>query len=320
MGLLDRDYYRDEEGGPIANWFRHGLVTKILFAINCLAFILQIVTIPRRGGPGPFTEFLALNGDRLLHGEAWRLITYCFLHPTDSLFPFLFNMPLLWVAGHALEERLGRERFLAFYLGSAVLGGLAMAGAVFLGLRGVASDTTYIVSCAAPLTALLAFLTLQSPRERLTFFHALSVPVWVLLALAIGTDVLGLLLSLVWPSVLGAEGRRVTLAGHFGGLMAAMIFQALMQSTRGFRGRRRAVTPLSDPDLHIYRDETPSHEEDDEEEMPAPIGPKSDVDEHLEAQLDAVLAKVAAHGQQSLTSAEREILNRASEVYRKRRR
>jgi hypothetical protein len=54
--------------------------------------------------------------------------------------------------------------------------------------------------------------------------------------------------------------------------------------------------------------------------MPAPIGPKSDVDEHLEAQLDAVLAKVAAHGQSSLTSAEREILKRASEVYRKRRR
>ena len=54
--------------------------------------------------------------------------------------------------------------------------------------------------------------------------------------------------------------------------------------------------------------------------MPATIGAKSDVDEHLEAQLDAVLAKVAAHGQGSLTSAEREILKRASEVYRKRRR
>ena len=53
---------------------------------------------------------------------------------------------------------------------------------------------------------------------------------------------------------------------------------------------------------------------------PAAMPADPDVDEHLEAQLDAVLAKVAKQGQSSLTSAERAILHRASEVYRRRRR
>jgi len=162
---------------------------------------------------------------------------------------------------------------------------------------------------------------LQSPRATLTFFHSLTLPVWVLLAVAVGTDILWLIFGLVRHNEVPlTDGRRVTLAGHFGGLMAAMMFHALLlQSSRGFRRRRRAA-PLSDPDLRIYRDELPSGDDDSEEEMPATIGAKSDVDEHLEAQLDAVLAKVAAQGQSSLTSAEREILKRASEVYRKRRR
>ena len=47
--------------------------------------------------------------------------------------------------------------------------------------------------------------------------------------------------------------------------------------------------------------------------------PRDDLDEQLEAKLDAVLEKVARFGQASLTDTERQILFRASEVYRKRR-
>ncbi len=53
--------------------------------------------------------------------------------------------------------------------------------------------------------------------------------------------------------------------------------------------------------------------------MTVPAPPREDVDEHLEAKLDAVLEKVARYGQDSLTDSERQILFRASEVYKKRR-
>ena len=43
------------------------------------------------------------------------------------------------------------------------------------------------------------------------------------------------------------------------------------------------------------------------------------MDEQLEAKVDAVLEKVARSGQASLTEHEREILLRASELYKRRR-
>jgi hypothetical protein len=52
--------------------------------------------------------------------------------------------------------------------------------------------------------------------------------------------------------------------------------------------------------------------------IPAPAA-VAEATEHLEAKLDEVLDKVAKHGQASLTEAEREVLFKASEVYKKRR-
>ena len=58
-----------------------------------------------------------------------------------------------------------------------------------------------------------------------------------------------------------------------------------------------------------------------EEELPVPVtsGASSDVDEHLDAKLDAVLEKLSRHGRESLTESERAILQRASEIYKKKR-
>ena len=55
---------------------------------------------------------------------------------------------------------------------------------------------------------------------------------------------------------------------------------------------------------------------------PVPVSsaaPNMQLDEHLEAKLDAVLEKVARFGQASLTDAERQILLKASEIYKRKR-
>jgi len=57
---------------------------------------------------------------------------------------------------------------------------------------------------------------------------------------------------------------------------------------------------------------------------PAPTAvttaPSPPADEHLEAQVDAVLEKVARSGRDSLTETEKALLVRASEVYKRRQR
>ena len=102
-------------------------------------------------------------------------------------------------------------------------------------------------------------------------------------------------------------------------------------STMGFRNsqtsrfgfersiwQRQIQRPRARPRLRVY------HEEASQAAPPvavveAPAATSHDVDEQLEAKLDAVLEKVARFGQESLTDVERQLLLRASELYRKRR-
>jgi membrane associated rhomboid family serine protease len=57
--------------------------------------------------------------------EPWRMLTAAFLHSPDSVLHIVLNMYTLWIFGQALEPLLGRIRFLALYLISAIGGSVA---------------------------------------------------------------------------------------------------------------------------------------------------------------------------------------------------
>lgn len=67
---------------------------------------------------------LALNPDAIEHGQYYRLITAVFLH--QALAHIGMNMLSLWWIGPAVENALGRARYLALYL-VAGLGGSALS-------------------------------------------------------------------------------------------------------------------------------------------------------------------------------------------------
>ena len=54
--------------------------------------------------------------------QPWRMITSAFLHSQSFLLHIVINMYTLWIFGQALEPLLGRIRFLAVYLLSAIGG------------------------------------------------------------------------------------------------------------------------------------------------------------------------------------------------------
>jgi membrane associated rhomboid family serine protease len=58
----------------------------------------------------------------LAQAEAWRFVTVAFVHSPDSFLHIAFNMYALWITGSYLEPLLGRLRFLALYLVSAIGG------------------------------------------------------------------------------------------------------------------------------------------------------------------------------------------------------
>ncbi|MBA3783153.1 MAG: rhomboid family intramembrane serine protease [Nocardioides sp.] len=123
------------------------LTSKVLIGINAAVFLLLVTTggaasrlydvlalLP--GGrcvpigqsgyfPGvPESSCLGSSGHQWVPGVAdgafWQLITSAFLHV--EIWHIGFNMLALWVLGPQLEAALGRTRFLALYLLSALAG------------------------------------------------------------------------------------------------------------------------------------------------------------------------------------------------------
>jgi membrane associated rhomboid family serine protease len=105
-----------------------GWVTRVIIAINVVAFVAQQVSdqFTRRFydiGAVPPPPF----GDPVIGvaaGEYYRLLTSAFLH--GGIVHLLLNMYALYLFGPQLEAALGRLRFVALYVLSA-LGGSALS-------------------------------------------------------------------------------------------------------------------------------------------------------------------------------------------------
>jgi membrane associated rhomboid family serine protease len=112
---------RTELGGRV----RGGppVVTLTIIGLCVVSWVLQLVT------GGAWTQqwwFRPVLGDI----EPYRFLTAAFLHATSPVH-ILFNMYALWITGPFLEQMLGRWRFAALYLLSAVggsVGYLVLAG------------------------------------------------------------------------------------------------------------------------------------------------------------------------------------------------
>ncbi len=303
MGIYDREYYRREGPSFLGSITERGKVCKWLILINIVVFVIQLMTQPH--GPEAetdrqtFTRFFWLDAPKVFHGEVWRLLTYAFLHDPTSFWHILFNMLFLWWFGTDVEDLYGPREFLAIYLVSAVLGGLAFVLCWKAGLgRGPC------LGASGAVTAVLVLCALHYPTQIIWVF-VLPLPIWLFVLIQVGKDFL--------TFVSGVEtGTAVTV--HLGGAAFGYAYYKLqwrllnlLPSLKTWQRRR------SRPRLRIYR----------EKETPEPVTvaapPSPEIDEQLEAKLDAVLEKVARSGQDSLTDNERQILLRASEVYKRRR-
>jgi membrane associated rhomboid family serine protease len=95
------------------------VVTYSIIALCVLVWVAQLLS------GGVVTQAL-LYFPPWTATEPWRLITSAFVHSATSPFHILFNMWALWLFGSMLERMLGRWRFLALYLLSALGGSVAV--------------------------------------------------------------------------------------------------------------------------------------------------------------------------------------------------
>jgi membrane associated rhomboid family serine protease len=168
--------------------------------------------------------------------EASTLITSQFLH--GGWLHLLGNLLFLWIFGNNIEDRLGRIRFLVFYL----LGGLVA------GLAQVAIDPDSAIptiGASGAIAATLGAYLVLFPRARITslvflgfFYQLIDVPAvivlvfWFVLQLVDGIASLG---------VTDSSGG-VAFFAHIGGFVFGALLGLVMRAV----GRRaRPVTPVA---------------------------------------------------------------------------
>lgn len=78
--------------------------------------------------------WLTLMPSRVLHGEAWRLVSYALLHDPRGVVSLVFTVLTLWFFGGDLEKRWGLAYLGLVALASTVVGALlvTLVGAVYL--------------------------------------------------------------------------------------------------------------------------------------------------------------------------------------------
>jgi membrane associated rhomboid family serine protease len=303
MGIQDRDYYREGSGRFLDVWGRQG-ATVWLIVVTCAIFFVQCFSAPPT--KSPLVQEGLYSYPDIITGEIWRLLTSVFLHA--SLWHLFFNMLVLYWAGSALEEIYGGWEFLIFYL----IGGI-FANCVNLAVHaaGVVPPRPGLGASGA-VTATLVLFAFHFPWQRIYVWFVFPMPVWALVVLYVVLDGLG---------AMGVGRGGIGYVVHLGGaLFGALYFQTGIRFgdlfTRSPRPARRVK-----PQLRMV----PPAELDDTD-TPEPVGaavekrprPREGSDD-IESKVDAVLAKVSKLGQESLTPEEREILFKASELYKKRR-
>ena len=261
-------------------------------------------------------EWFALDVNKVLHGQVWRLVTHAFCHDPLSLLHILFNMIGLWWFGPALESMRGSREFLLFYFGSLLAGAFALVGLdLITGVRGSA------IGASAAVMGVVTLYAYHFPSSIIYIFWVIPLEMRYAVILWALIDVHPVLLQLTGHPF--SDG--VAHVAHLGGMAFAFLY-----AIRGWHLSTLAE-PISEriASWSVRRPQRRSNRNlrvfDPDAE---PVGPRlmqpdepgEPDDDRLRDELDEVLRKMHEVGRAGLTPAELAILDQASvRLARKRR-
>ncbi len=288
--LDDRHYMRSDYRS--GRWQFHWSATNILIIALVAAFFIQHIQSAR------FQEVVKndcyLTADLFRRGYVWQLLTFQFLHA--GIGHLFFNGFTLWSFGRAVEERLGKRRFLTLYFLSGICGGL-LQGLGELLLPALLGDRT--VGASAGIAGVVAAFSMIEPDATILAYFFLPVRARTLLYISIA-------LCFILPFIPAAFGMAH--AAHLGGILFGMFYiqrgTALLPDFSEWRWPRRQQRGAKSGTVARLNPLSTARKKIDESvELPP--------QEFMSQEVDPILDKISAHGIQSLTDRERKILQAA---------
>ena len=134
-------------------WLAIPNLPMLLVAGQAAAFVLM------KAKPG-FLNSLTLIPAKVMEGEIWRVVSWIFIPPSDSVIFIIFELLLLFMFGRGLEAHWGAFKFNAFFF----IGVVLSVAAAFLVPWAPASNVFLMASL------MLAFARLNPDFELLLFF------------------------------------------------------------------------------------------------------------------------------------------------------
>jgi membrane associated rhomboid family serine protease len=300
--LEDRDYMRQPEAyeprwSPRLRWRRSWTIILLIaytgvFVAQLLAnhfdpenpaFNTRLVTNGYQVGMEP--SWFPLSVEGLARGYVWQLVTYQFLHA--GWLHLFFNGWVIFVFGRALEDILGGKKFLALVFSSGIVGGVFQVLVALLWPQYFGGPVVGASACAFGLVA--AFATLFPEQELMLFLYFIPVQLRAktLLYASAALALAGFALPrLVMPGTAHAA--------HLGGMAMGWFF--VRHILQGDWSRLKGVlSPIQKKSAARSNQKSSSLVSEDS----------------LTGEVDLILDKISAHGIQSLSAREREVLDKA---------
>ena len=226
-------------------------------------------------------DLLKLDSHKFSDREYWRLFSYQFLHAGPA--HFFANLLVLWYAGREIEPIVGRVNFLWLCLLANVIGGAASmavgTGAAVVGFTGVVGFS------AAAAAVLAAYATIMPELETgVSFFHLFPLRCRAK--------------YLAFAMVLFATGCVATgTCGSIGpaGILTGSVLGWVWARKLGFGNPmwfQRRKFERQQREMRMQR---------------------MNAQDFVRMEIDPILEKIAQHGMQSLSRAERKVLDQGRE-------
>ena len=261
---------------------------KRLLLINAVVFLLNMPLV------GRLTEWFAFSWDQAnaFYGLGWlRLITYQFTHDWAGVGHILFNLLTLYFFGTMAERSLGYRGVFKLYLLSGIVGGL-----VYLALSALMERPNVpVVGASGCCYAFLVYAACLAPRS-MVILIIFPIQLWILAAALVFIGFYSMFVELA-----GGPSGSTAHSAHLGGAAFGYVAWRF--------GWFRDYTPYVHQQGLVagYKQKWQQWRQRQ----------RSAAEATTQAEVDRILEKVHQQGLQSLSPAERRLLERQSQRTRK---
>lgn len=283
--LYDRSYMSHDSNTRSQNL----LFGLIIF--NVVMFAIQLVA-----GKG-YTDLFALSSSARGGPHLWSFFTYSFLH-AKGIGHILGNMLGVYFLGRALLPALGEKRFLQLYFGSSVIGGI-----LWFFVHLITGAAIQVVGASGAVYGLIAAFGLIYANQDIHFMMVLRMKGKVLLYISLGISVFGLIfLELL-------DGSGMAHSAHLGGILGGYLFYKFIYQQNPGYGRNDTFKIPSWLKRKAKQTATKSY--------PYKVNISSQPRD-LKKEIDRILDKINSQGFGSLTAKEKQMLDEAGDLLKKR--